>query len=168
MHRLPVWSLVGPCSDPTLMQPCRGASGIPGQPHAQTDARSTPPCSQSCCQTTQGDTKWEQGFCSASLHTYTMWFILSDSYPHTQHNASRQQLEACSLLNYSILARLTLKPMFSECPNLNALVLSWGVHRMLLLSVTWEIEIQKKCNLQLTTELRHKIYEINTLSLLFD
>lgn len=84
MHRLPVWSLADSCSDPTLMQPCRGLSVVPGLPRAQTDARCTPPYQQSCCQTTQGDSKWEQrALFSFLTHTHTMWFILSDSYPHT-------------------------------------------------------------------------------------
>lgn len=97
MHRLPVWSLADSYSDPTLMQPCRGLSSMPGLPRAQTDARCTPPYQQSCCQTTQGDSKWEQRVVFSFLtHTYvrthTMWFILSDSYPHThtEHNAGRQ------------------------------------------------------------------------------
>ncbi len=115
MHRLPVWSLADSCSDPTLMQPRRGLSGMPGLPRAQTDARSTPPYQQSRCQTTQGDSKWEQRVLFSFLQqthkhaqTHTMWFILSDSYPHTHTQntmkAGRQQLGACSSVNYSILA----------------------------------------------------------------
>lgn len=96
MHRLPVWSLVDSCSDPTLIQPCRGLRGMPGLPHVQTDARCTPPYRQSCCQTTQGDSKWvHRALFSFLTHTetrtHTMWFILSDSYPHThmRHSAGR-------------------------------------------------------------------------------
>ncbi len=116
MHRLPVWSLADSCSDPTLMQPCRGLSAVPGLPRAQADARCTPPYQQSCCQTTQGDSKWEQRVLFSFLththtHTHTMWFILSDSYPHTHTThiqntmqAGRQQLGVCWSVNYSILA----------------------------------------------------------------
>lgn len=41
----------------------------------------------------------------------TMWFILSDSYSHThtQHNAGRQQLGACLLVNYSTTSSINLQ-----------------------------------------------------------
>jgi len=86
MHRLPVWSLADSCSDPTLMQPCRGLCNMPGLPHVQTDARWTPPYQQSCCQTTQGDSKWVQRVLVSFLtHTHTTCglFYLTHTRIHT-------------------------------------------------------------------------------------